>query len=273
MSGIPPEAFNRMKTDSTDVLIEVLNESRKEMSRYSALTKGIANLAAEGLSKYGDRETEADAKETVARIRRAQAATEKILASRGHTLETLNGLARALGNGSGLELTEAGLVRSEGDYSTLAASVQAAAKRAYAAGTDADAKTRNLLRDDMKKALEKAETAAKGDADVFVAGTQAAGGADAYSWQAQEHLYRCPITMGLMEDPQRNAICGHRYSKSGFLGLLSKNRNATCPLAGCSASLAQVVPDDDFAADFEAFKQKKAKGIGGSRRANVVVDD
>lgn len=46
---------------------------------------------------------------------------------------------------------------------------------------------------------------------------------------------RCPITTKLMEDPVRNSLCGHTYSKEAILQHLRVSRRKECPVAGCSA--------------------------------------
>ena len=64
----------------------------------------------------------------------------------------------------------------------------------------------------------------------------------------ETHALKCPITATFFEDPVKNKVCGHTYSKSGLQQML-KNRKRGCPVAGCSNNnlgLAQVEPDDEM---------------------------
>lgn len=51
----------------------------------------------------------------------------------------------------------------------------------------------------------------------------------------------CPISQTRFEDPVKNKVCGHSYSKKSIMDLLSKNNSnrkpTRCPVIGCSKNV------------------------------------
>ena len=45
---------------------------------------------------------------------------------------------------------------------------------------------------------------------------------------------KCPITTMLLDQPLRNTVCNHVYSKAGIDQLLKGRRKEKCPVAGCT---------------------------------------
>jgi hypothetical protein len=73
------------------------------------------------------------------------------------------------------------------------------------------------------------------------------------------HTLKCPITGMFFEDPVKNKVCHHTYSRHGLQQLI-KNRKTTCPVAGCgnkSLSLAQVEEDVEMVMKVKRFKQRE----------------
>jgi hypothetical protein len=150
------------------------------------------------------------------------------------------------------------------------------------AATDDMAK---LLLDDASKAVKAAEALAKGDGEVLEA--MDSGGEE--GGDAEGLRFKCPVTRLLMEDPRRNTVCGHRFSKRAADFLLAKPAaTCICPVAGCSKpfTAADLLADADFAEEVGAFKQKAeaarrkadsggagaGAGAGGSRRKSLHVE-
>ncbi|KAL7476567.1 hypothetical protein ACHAW6_002424 [Cyclotella cf. meneghiniana] len=73
------------------------------------------------------------------------------------------------------------------------------------------------------------------------------------------HALKCPITGMLFEDPVKNKVCHHTYSRQGLQQLL-KNKKSTCPVAGCSnrtLSLQQVEDDEVMTMKVNRFKKRE----------------
>ena len=59
---------------------------------------------------------------------------------------------------------------------------------------------------------------------------------------ATEQNYKCPMTSALMEDPVKNKVCGHIYSREGIHAWMKSKRNDhPCPVPGCTNT--RVTPD------------------------------
>lgn len=76
--------------------------------------------------------------------------------------------------------------------------------------------------------------------------------------QGHETL-KCPISGGLFEEPVKNRVCKHIYSKAALIGILQQNRGRSirCPMPGCKNSnltLESCVPDKGM-----EFKVRKAR--------------
>lgn len=72
---------------------------------------------------------------------------------------------------------------------------------------------------------------------------------------------KCPITGMFLEDPVRNKVCGHVYSRQGIEAMFSQ-RNYNCPLPGCSnrrMSQDQLEDDLHMAEKVRRFKRRQAQ--------------
>eukprot|EP00569_Conticribra_weissflogii_P004135 CAMPEP_0171330652 /NCGR_PEP_ID=MMETSP0878-20121228/2160_1 /TAXON_ID=67004 /ORGANISM="Thalassiosira weissflogii, Strain CCMP1336" /LENGTH=300 /DNA_ID=CAMNT_0011831011 /DNA_START=105 /DNA_END=1007 /DNA_ORIENTATION=+ len=86
------------------------------------------------------------------------------------------------------------------------------------------------------------------------------------------HKFKCPITGMLFEDPVRNKVCGHTYSRAGLMQMV-KNRKKTCPVPGCAnnrVSLEQVEGDDEMVLKVRRFKTRED---AAKRRRELEYDD
>lgn len=59
---------------------------------------------------------------------------------------------------------------------------------------------------------------------------------------------KCPLTGTLLENPVKNSVCGHAYSKEAILDHLRRRgtKEKVCPMVGChnrAVTLQQLVPD------------------------------
>ena len=57
---------------------------------------------------------------------------------------------------------------------------------------------------------------------------------------------KCPLTGTLLEDPVKNSVCGHAYSKAAIVDHLRRARTKVCPMVGChnkQVTNDQLVPD------------------------------
>ena len=73
------------------------------------------------------------------------------------------------------------------------------------------------------------------------------------------HALKCPITATLFEDPVKNKVCGHTYSRAGIQQVI-KNRKTTCPIAGCKnnrLSVNQLETDEEMKMAVHRFKKKE----------------
>ena len=87
----------------------------------------------------------------------------------------------------------------------------------------------------------------------------------------ETHALKCPITATFFEDPVKNKVCGHTYSKSGLQQMV-KNRKKGCPVAGCKnndLSLAQVEPDEEMRMRVNRFKKREEQ----ARKKRALEDE
>ena len=62
----------------------------------------------------------------------------------------------------------------------------------------------------------------------------------------QDASLKCPITTALLEEPMKNKVCGHVYSKPGILQMIGRVRQCKCPVPGCGnnrVTVDQLEPD------------------------------
>ena len=66
--------------------------------------------------------------------------------------------------------------------------------------------------------------------------------------QIEEGIY-CPITKKPFEDPVRNKLCSHCYSKAAICEILARKNSIRCPVGGCTkqVTMPNLVPDRDLA--------------------------
>ena len=73
------------------------------------------------------------------------------------------------------------------------------------------------------------------------------------------HKLKCPITATLFENPVKNKVCGHVYSRAGIQQVI-KNKKTTCPIAGCTnnrLSMQQLEEDEETKMAVHRFKKKE----------------
>lgn len=66
--------------------------------------------------------------------------------------------------------------------------------------------------------------------------------------QVEEALY-CPITKKPFEDPVRNKLCNHCYSKAAINEILTRKHSIKCPVGGCTkqVTMPNLIPDRELA--------------------------
>jgi len=64
--------------------------------------------------------------------------------------------------------------------------------------------------------------------------------------QVEEALH-CPITKKYFEDPVRNKLCNHCYSKAAICQMLTRKSSVKCPVGGCAkpVMLPNLIPDKE----------------------------
>lgn len=119
-----------------------------------------------------------------------------------------------------------------------------------------DAKTSEMYIDICDKLGEKVKrpgTAAGDDDDIEIVRNNT----------ATEQNYKCPMTSKLMEDPVKNKVCGHVYSREGIdVWMKSRRNDHPCPVTGCTNQ--SVTPgqleDDAFTARLvKRYKRQQDK--------------
>jgi Zinc-finger of the MIZ type in Nse subunit len=76
-----------------------------------------------------------------------------------------------------------------------------------------------------------------------------------------EHAFKCPLTGALMEDPVKNKVCKHSYSRAAIMQhIQSSSKKCVCPVAACTnkhVSASQLEPDKVMEANVRRFKRRK----------------
>lgn len=73
-----------------------------------------------------------------------------------------------------------------------------------------------------------------------------------------QNSLKCPMTGTLFENPLRNKVCGHVYSKAGFEMML-QTRNRKCPVVGClnqNVTRAQLEEDYEMEMRVKRYKNR-----------------
>jgi glycine cleavage system H lipoate-binding protein len=90
----------------------------------------------------------------------------------------------------------------------------------------------------------------------------------------------CPITGTLMEDPVKNKVCGHSYSRVGITQHIRQagRRGCQCPIAGCNNNnLSQQQIEKDSMTEMLVRRAKRrenaAKEVQASQAFAVDSDD
>lgn len=111
------------------------------------------------------------------------------------------------------------------------------------------------------------ETPAGGDDEIaFVVGNGSS---------TQNSNLKCPITGVLMEDPVKNSICGHSYSRAGIRShMQAKQHRAKCPVAGCynTQVVTERVLADDYGVQQAVRKEKRRQEQEQQRIASQAND-
>jgi hypothetical protein len=118
----------------------------------------------------------------------------------------------------------------------------------------------------MKDVFEKAKRANDDDDDIEVMmGSRTAV------------QLKCPVTSQFLEEPVKNKLCGHVFSKRGIMHML-KSGPCRCPVAGCTNSrVTQEQLEDDAATALlvrrEIRKLQAADKAKASQAADLVDSD
>ena len=91
---------------------------------------------------------------------------------------------------------------------------------------------------------------------------------------------KCPFSGAIFQDPVRNKVCKHVYSRASLEQMLAQGkgkRNHTCPVVGCSnrnLTLASCEPDRNTAMAVKRHERKQAhqQELRMSQAANVDSD-
>ena len=64
-----------------------------------------------------------------------------------------------------------------------------------------------------------------------------------------EEALSCPITRKPFEDPVRNKLCNHCYSKAAVCQMLARRNSIKCPVGGCTkeVTMPNLIPDRKLA--------------------------
>ncbi|KAH8930119.1 hypothetical protein BT69DRAFT_1315174 [Atractiella rhizophila] len=83
-----------------------------------------------------------------------------------------------------------------------------------------------------KSFLPKGDGESDSDSDIEVGGST--------------QTFKCPITMGWLEDAVKSTICGHQYSREGVYSYIRENGGAVeCPVTGCDKKITMNSLRDD----------------------------
>jgi len=77
----------------------------------------------------------------------------------------------------------------------------------------------------------------------------------------------CPITRKDFEEPVKNPVCGHVYTKEAIIQVIrtKRGRSVTCPVAGCRAPVNEKSLEPDVEMERKLKKLKKQKEIKQSQ--------
>jgi hypothetical protein len=92
---------------------------------------------------------------------------------------------------------------------------------------------------------------------------------------ASSSRLKCPLTGTLLEDPVKNSVCGHAYSKAAILDHLSRARGKVCPMVGCQnrqVTTEQLVPDLELTQLVRRYK-RRSDANKEHRLTQVLEDD
>lgn len=109
-----------------------------------------------------------------------------------------------------------------------------------------------------------------GDDDIAIVNM---GGAD-----SNEHSLKCPLTAALMEDPVKNKVCKHSYSRQAILQHIQSQQGrgrCLCPVAGCTNKTlnASQLEDDKLTATLVRRLKKRQQLSQKSQHSAVQVDE
>jgi hypothetical protein len=76
-----------------------------------------------------------------------------------------------------------------------------------------------------------------------------------------EQSLKCPLTATLMEDPVKNKVCKHTYSRAAVMQhIAASGRNCVCPVAGCrnnNITASQLEEDNLMETLVRRFKKRQ----------------
>lgn len=90
-----------------------------------------------------------------------------------------------------------------------------------------------------------------------------------------ENDLKCGITGMLYENPMKNKVCGHTYSKAGLEQMFRNNKHK-CPVPGCtnnSVQWSQVEPDDMMVQRVERFQRRQQLAKREAEMISQANDD
>eukprot|EP01112_Ceratiomyxa_fruticulosa_P018511 TRINITY_DN5928_c0_g2_i1.p1 TRINITY_DN5928_c0_g2~~TRINITY_DN5928_c0_g2_i1.p1 ORF type:complete len:237 (+),score=66.29 TRINITY_DN5928_c0_g2_i1:166-876(+) len=89
----------------------------------------------------------------------------------------------------------------------------------------------------------------------------------------QQEKVICPVTRKEMEEPLKNTVCGHTYSKAGITSLLRGKRSNPCPVAGCNKQVSMSTLERDVEAELQVKQNKRNKGKKKKNEDEVEITD
>jgi|Transcript_13134 hypothetical protein len=105
------------------------------------------------------------------------------------------------------------------------------------------------------------------DDDLEVINTQS-GGIDSVQ------SLKCPFTSSFYEDPVRNKVCGHTYSRAGLMQLINTRGQQPCPVTGCSNnSVTMNQCEDDMEMIMKVHRYKRREEIEKQQRMATMDDE
>jgi len=89
--------------------------------------------------------------------------------------------------------------------------------------------------------------------------------------------WRCPITMKEVDQPMRNAKCGHSYNRAAILDAIRRtpSNSMRCPVRGCKEIVkdSTLEPNEDLELGFErALKHKNNAKLAGKKKPKQARD-